>query len=251
MHVKAHPTYSCLILVHCLGGIYRMYSTNTIKTETSIDYSTSDPGAQSRFPSPSKNCSRPLSIIQAILLYSVSFFKVISHYQVSESQVIGDNTVITHIQVFPLTQTLSTKGPSALICLQRYTCQDRSIHFVGQCTYVKAVAKLCPIITRYIRWSLQCDRVGTHRISSGAIDSFEVFVIWEFSIFQVYFKEKAVISFGEGLEAPRLGKERDRQERKAENRFQHIVDHGWFQLVWSIEGKQRLYFLIFIREKQK
>jgi hypothetical protein len=120
-------------------------------TTVQVIFSTSDPGAQSRFPSPSKNCSRPLSIIQAILLYSVSFFKVISHYQVSESQVIWDNTVITHIQVFPLTHALSTKGPSALICLQRYTCQDRSIHFVGQCTHVKAVAKLCPIITRYIR----------------------------------------------------------------------------------------------------
>jgi hypothetical protein len=42
MHVKAHARYSCIILVHCLGGIYSIYITNLEKTQASVDYSTGD-----------------------------------------------------------------------------------------------------------------------------------------------------------------------------------------------------------------
>jgi hypothetical protein len=85
-----------------------MYRTNLIKTgpqltTVQVIFSTSDPGARSRFQAGSKNSSRPLSNTQAILSNSVSCFKVISHYQVSESQSIRNNTIMTYIQVFPLT----------------------------------------------------------------------------------------------------------------------------------------------------
>jgi len=108
MHVKAHPAYPCIILAHCLGCIYSMYSTDLIKTQASVDYCTGDIQYIRSW------CPIPFPIlVKEQFKTSIQYpgYSAIFRFLIQGDITLPgikfmnqwDNTVITHIQVFPFT----------------------------------------------------------------------------------------------------------------------------------------------------
>ena len=92
----------------CLGCIYSMYSTNLIKTQASVDYSTGDIQYIRSW------CPAPFTIlVKEQFKTSIQYpgYSAIFRFLIQGDTTLSgikfmnqwDNTVITHIQVFPFT----------------------------------------------------------------------------------------------------------------------------------------------------